>query len=113
MTPTFLHLRMGRGAHTVSRMKVEKTKKVPNLQKRDRVHFSKIAALVKSERAKKDISLRELALKTKLSHQQILRVERGICSVESALTVLKALGVSKTKRVEVVTGEMFKLAMAS
>ena len=77
------------------------------------MHFSRIAALVKSERAKKDISLRELALKTKLSHQQILRVEHGICSVDSALVVLKALGVSKKMRVEVVTSEMFQLAMVS
>ena len=79
----------------------------------NKVHFSKIAALVKRERAAKGISLRELALKTKMSHQQVLRVERGICSVESALAVLKALHVSKLKRAQVVTSEMYQLAMAS
>lgn len=77
------------------------------------MHFPKIAALVKKTRAEQGVSLRELALKTKLSHQQILRVERGICSVESALAVLKALEVPKVTRAKVVTGEMYRLAMAS
>lgn len=94
----------------------------------DRMHFPKIAALVKKERAEQGISLRELAELTRqfavnpktgrppgepLSHQQILRVERGICSVESALLVLKALDVPKALRAKVVTGEMYRLAMAS
>ena len=77
------------------------------------MHFPKIAAMVKKERAAKGISLRELAKKTKLSHQQILRVERGICSVESALAVLKALDVPRALRAKVVTSEAYAMAMAS
>ena len=77
------------------------------------MHFPKIAAMVKKERAAKGISLRELAKKTKLSHQQILRVERGICSVESALAVLKALDVPRALRAKVVTSEAYTMAMAS
>ncbi len=77
------------------------------------MHFTKIAAMVKKERAEQGVSLRELADRTKLSHQQILRVERGFCSVESALVVLKALGVKKEARAKVVVSEMYQLAMAS
>lgn len=92
------------------------------------MHFPKIAALVKKERAAKGISLRELAELTGkvtvnrrtgkppgecLSHQQILRVEQGICSVESALVVLTALGVPQKMRAKVVVSEMYQLAMAS
>ena len=77
------------------------------------MHFPTVAAMVKKERAAKGVSLRELAEGTGLSHQQILRVERGICSLESALLVLKALGVSRKERARVVVKETYQLAMAS
>lgn len=85
------------------------------------MHFPKLAALVRKERAEQGISLRTLAEMTKqftpdkkaLSHQQILRVEQGICSLESAMLVLKALEVPKLTRARVVSKEVFQLAMAS
>ena len=124
VTPELLPLRRCSRSHTVYSMG---TPKASTLHA-NKVHFSKIAALVKRERAAKGISLRELAELTAqvtvnpktgkppgdpLSHQQVLRVERGICSIESALTVLKALNVSKLKRAQVVVSEMHQLAMAS
>ena len=109
MTPELLPLRRGSRSHTVYSMG---TPKASTLHA-NKVHFSKIAALVKRKRAAQGISLRELALRTKMSHQQVLRVERGICSIESALAVLKALNVSKVKRADVVTREMHAMAMAS
>src|SRR5882724_1220996 len=112
VTLVFHPLRTTPRTHTVSGMSITEKKKAPNLhsgahrndgghgghrpkeqKEQSRMHFPKIAALVKRTRAEQGVSLRELAEKTKLSHQQILRVERGICSVESALAVLKALDV--------------------
>lgn len=77
------------------------------------MNFPKIAALVKKTRAERGISLRDLAEMTDLSHQQVLRVEHGICSVESALRVLSALKIPRAARVKVVVSEMHRLAMAS
>lgn len=102
-------------------MSDEKMKKAPNVQSvppgvsKDghKMHFSKIAALVKKTRAARGMSLRELAEATELSHQQILRVEQGNCSVESALAVLKALAIPKMTRADIVAAEMRHYAMAS
>lgn len=77
------------------------------------MQFPKIAALVRTTRAERGVSLRELAKRTHLSHQQVLRVERGVCSVEAALRVLKELNVPKKQRVKVIVDEMFQLVMAS
>lgn len=77
------------------------------------MNFPKIAALVEKTRAERGISLRDLAEMTDLSHQQVLRVEHGVCSVESALRVLRALKVPRAQRVKVIVSEMQRLAMAS
>lgn len=94
-------------------MSTEKPKKASKVQTVPRMHLTKVAALVKKTRAAKNMSLRELALAAGLSHQQILRVEHGVCSVESALAVLTALQVPKVTQAKVISTEMYKLAMAS
>ena len=113
VTSPLLPLRRRPLSHTVNGMGNRKKVEASTLHREGKIHFSKIAALVKRERAAQGISLRELALCAKMSHQQVLRVERGICSIDSALTVLKALDVSKAKRAKVVTSEMYAMAMAS